>query len=151
VFLVKDSSKAREERIKQFLNEDAALSALLSVIHVEWTLKRAIIALGHSSNVVVRSKLRHCHGLEKYKNVWRDEVNPKPEHYLPVVVRNWQGLGRAFSLRHKLVHGAGSCGGEYATERVNWAIDAAEDIRTFCTKFDVDLDKRLPVRRSSKP
>jgi hypothetical protein len=148
VFLVKDSSKAREERIKQFLNEDPALSALLSVIHVEWTLKRAIIALGHSPNVVVRSKLRSCHGLERYKDVWKDEVTPKTEQRLPEVVENWQGLGRAFRLRHKLVHGVGSCGTEYAAERVTWAIDAAENIRSCCAEYKVDLDMRLPVRRS---
>jgi len=65
---------AREERIKQFLAEDASLSALLAVIHFEWTVRRAIIALGTSPNVVVRTKLKECHGLGKYKDVWKNEV-----------------------------------------------------------------------------
>ena len=151
MFLVQDSSEAREDRIQQFLDEDPALSALLSVIHFEWTLRRAIIALGHSPNVVVRSKLKVCHGLDKYKDVWKDEVTPKVEQRLPEVVRNWQGLGRAFSLRHKLVHGVGSCGRDHATDRVHWAIDAAKDIRSVCSKYDVNLDVRLPVRRNTSP
>ena len=74
MFLVQDSSVSREERIKQFLDEDPSLSALLSVIHFEWTVRRAIIALGKSPNVVIRVKLRGCQGLDGYKDLWRDEV-----------------------------------------------------------------------------
>ena len=60
MFLVQDSSSSREERIKHFLAEDASLSALLAVIHFEWTILRAIITLGTSPNVVVRAKLAKC-------------------------------------------------------------------------------------------
>lgn len=150
MFLVQDSSLSREARIKQFLAEDPALSALLSVIHFEWTARRAIIALGTSSNVVVRAKLKKCHGLDKYKDVWKDEVFPNVQLRLPEVVKNWDGLGRAFRLRHRLVHGATSCGTEYAKERVYWAIDATNDVRAVCIDNGINLDSRLPVRRSAK-
>lgn len=147
MFLVKDSSLSRENRIKQFLNEDPSLSALLSVIYFEWTARRAIIALGTSPNVVVRKKLKNCHGLDKYKDVWKDEVFKKVQLRFPEAVKNWGGLGRAFRLRHRLVHGATSCGTEYARDRVCWAIDAANDIRSVCINHGIDLDSRLPVRR----
>ncbi|PSB14877.1 hypothetical protein C7B76_15015 [filamentous cyanobacterium CCP2] len=152
MFLVKDSSEVREKRIKQFLDEDPALSALLSVIHFEWTVRRAIVALGSSPNVVVRAKLKNCHGLDKYKDVWKDEVFPNVRLRLPEeVVKDWTGLGRAFRLRHRLVHGATSCGTEYAKERVYWAIEATNDVRSICFKKGINLDSRLPVRRVCKP
>lgn len=147
MFLVKDSSLSRENRIKQFLNEDPSLSALLSVIHFEWTARRAIIALGTSANVEVRKKLEKCHGLDNYKDVWKDEVFPRVQLRFPQAVNNWDGVVRAFRLRHRLVHGATSCGIEYARERVCWAIDAANDVRSVCINHGIDLDSRLPVRR----
>lgn len=150
MFLVQDSSLSRENRIKQFLTEDPALSALLSVIHFEWTARRAIIALGTSPNVVVRAKLKNCHGLDKYKDIWKDEVFPNFQLRLPEVVKNWDGLGRAFRLRHRLVHGATSCGTEYARERVYWAIGATNDVRAVCIDNGTNLDSRLPVRRAAK-
>jgi hypothetical protein len=152
MFLVQDSSLSREARIKQFLAEDPSLSALLAVIHFEWTVRRAIIALGTSPNVIVRAKLKNCHGLDKYKDVWKDEVFPNVQLRLPdEVVKNWEKLGRAFRLRHRLVHGATSCGREYASERVYWAIEATNDVRSVCTDHEINLDKRLPVRRYTKP
>lgn len=147
MFLVQDSSTAREARIQQLSVEDPTLSALLAVIHVEWTFRRAIIALGTSPNVDIRKQLQHCHGLKKYKNLWGDEVSPKTEKKLPEVVKDWQSLHRSFSLRHRLVHGVSGCGHEYAQERTNWALAAAADVREFCSVHDVDLDSRLPVRR----
>lgn len=148
MFLVQDSSESREARIKSFLAEDPPLSALLAVIHFEWTVRRAIIALGTLPNVVVRAKLKNCHGLDRYKDVWKDEVSlGDVQKSLPEVVKNWEGLRRAFRLRHRLVHGATSCGTEYASERVNWAIEATNNIRGVCIARAIDLDSRLPVRR----
>ena len=154
MFLVQDSSLSREERIKQFLAEDPSLSALLAVIHFEWTVRRAIIALDKSPNVTVRTKLKSCHGLDKYKDVWKEEVLQNEQRnvqlHLPEVVKNWDGLARAFRLRHRLVHGAASCGTEYASKRVHWAIDATNDIRSVCTGQGINLDARLPIRRCAK-
>ena len=150
MFLVKDGSESREERIQQFLSEDPALAALLSVIHLEWTVQRAIIALGDSPNMVVRQKLDGCHGHKAYKELWKEEIVHKTNRpTLPVVV-NWEGLLKAFKLRHILVHGVQTCGPEYATERAEWAIAAAKNVREFCLHKEVNLDKRLPVRRQKQ-
>ncbi|QYO63999.1 hypothetical protein [Leptolyngbya sp. 7M] len=150
MFLVRDSSSSREERIERFLEEDPALAALLAVIHFEWTVRRAIIALGTSPNVVIRETMEKCHGLSRYKQVWQEEVFPNVQRRLPEVVRNWDGLDRAFRLRHRLVHGVTSCDPEYAKARVRWAIDATNDLRVFCGNNGIDLDSRLPVRRAAK-
>jgi len=148
MFLVSDTSISRESRILGLMTEDPALSSLLAVIHFEWTIRRAIIALGSSPNVDIRKKLEGCHGDQKYKQLWREEVSPRVNKRLPEIVRNWDGLKKSFKLRHKLVHGVGSCGkSDYACERVKWAIEAAADVREFCSLNNVDLDSRLPVRR----
>ena len=126
MFLVQDSSLEREERIQKLASEDPSLSALLSVIHFEWTVRRSIIALGTSPNVDIREKLKKCHGCEAYKDIWKEEVFPNVHQRLPEVIRNWDGLLKAFRLRHRLVHGVSSCGTTYAIERVVWAIGACQ-------------------------
>lgn len=150
MFLVKDCSQQREERIQEFSQEDPSLSALLAVIHFEWTVRRAMIALGTLPNVEVRKKLAYCHGCDKYKNVWKEEVFPNVEQRLPEVVSDWQGLQKSFRLRHRLVHGISSCGSAYAVERTAWALDACRDVRELCTNYGVNLDSRLPVRKRPK-
>ena len=150
VFLVQDSSPSREERIQVLAQTDPALSAILSVIHFEWTARRSIIALGTSPNIDIREKLKYCHGCEKYKDLWKEEVAPNVNQRLPDIVKDWQGLRRAFSLRHRLVHGTSSCGAEYARDRMIWAIAACQDIRAVCASYNTDIDARLPVRRRSK-
>ena len=150
MFLVKDTSELREEKIKQFLNDDPALATLLSVIHFEWTVRRAIIALGDSPNVIVRQHLERCHGHQAYKELWKKEVVLNHQKTLPDVIGDWEGLLKAFKLRHLLVHGVQSCGPDYAAERAEWAILAAKDIRIFCAGKNVDIDARLPVRRQKK-
>ncbi|MEL7507317.1 MAG: hypothetical protein AAFN42_08280 [Cyanobacteria bacterium J06554_1] len=144
MFLVQDSSPAREQRIQKLLAEDPSLSALLSVIHFEWTVRRSIIALGTSPNVEIRAKLDGCHGCKAYKNLWKEEVFPNVNQLLPDVINDWNGLLKAFRLRHRLVHGVSSCGLTYATERVEWAIDACQNIRELCITHKIDLDARLP-------
>lgn len=152
MFLVKDTSESREARIQTILIEDPPLAALLSVIHFEWTVRRAIIALGASPNVEVRKRLERCHGDDKYKDLWRDEVFPKRHKRLTEVVTNWEGLRSSFRLRHKLVHGVQTCSEDHAAERALWAIAAAVEVRSFALNHGIDLDARLPVRRrSGKP
>jgi hypothetical protein len=150
MFLVQDASATREARIQQLSVEDPSLSALLAVIHVEWTLRRAIIALGTSPNVEVREKLEGCHGLKKYKELWKAEVFPNTQQGLPDVVKNWEDLQRSFRLRHRLVHGVSGCDRAFAIDRVNWALIAAANIREFCCQHHVDLDARLRVRQRAR-
>lgn len=147
MFLVKDRSPLREERILKLMGEDASLSVLLAIIHFEWTVRRAIVALGTSPNVEIRKKLRDCHGAEKYKAVWKEEVFPQKNKRLPEVVNDWEGLLKAWNLRHRLIHGASSCGKDYAQDKVISALHASKNIRDFALLHEVDLDERLPVRK----
>lgn len=150
MFLVSDGSSAREDRIKQIADDDPPLAALLAVIHFEWTVRRAIIALGTSPNKEIRRLLERCHGHRAYKKLWEAEVDPKVHKRLPDVVGNWDDLLQSFKLRHRLVHGVSSCDPEYANKRVVWAIAASTNVRNFCAEHSVNLDERLPIRRRKK-
>ena len=151
MFLVSDASESREIRIQNLLVEEPALAALLAVIHFEWTIRRSIIALGTSPNVDIRKELEKCHGDRKYKDLWKREVFPRVDKRLPKIIKNWDGLQKSFKLRHKIVHGVRFYGkSEYTQERVQWALNAAIDVRNFCITHNVNLDSRLPIRRKSK-
>jgi len=150
MFLVKDRSPLREQRILKMMEEDASLSLLLAIIHFEWTVRRAIIALGTSPNLEIRKKLRDCHGAEKYKTVWKEEVFPRRDKRLPEVVTDWEGLLKAWNLRHLLIHGVSSCGKDYAQNKMISALHASKNIRDFASSHEVNLDERLPVRMRKK-
>lgn len=150
MFRVKDTSTIREARIARVAADDPQFAVVLSIAHVEWTLRRAIVALGSSPNTELRGRLLACHGLDAYRNLWRDEVLPITRMRLPQVVQNWDGLIRAFRLRHVLIHGVRSCAPDHALRRVEWALAAARDIHTFCGAHGFDLDSRVPVRRQKR-
>jgi hypothetical protein len=149
MFLVRDDSIAREARIHALVATDPPLAVILGAVHVEWTVRRALLALGRSPNVVLRTRLARAHGLDHYKDLWKAEVvRARGAPSLPQLVRRWPELRRAFLLRHRLVHGARSCTATYASPKVAVLLEAAADIRAFCRAQGVDLHVRLPVRRA---
>jgi hypothetical protein len=148
MFLVSDDSPTREVRIRAALTTEPPLAVILGAVHVEWTVRRAILALGRSPNVVLKVQLTRAHGLDQYKDLWKTEVvQARHVPTLPQIVGRWVELRKAFTLRHRLVHGASSCTADYAAPKVTVLIEAAADIRTFCRTQGVDLHARLPIRR----
>ena len=71
MFIIKDNYKERKNRVKGFLKTEPPIAIILSAVHFEWTIRRAIIALGYSSNKEIRIKLFCCHGLETINNYGR--------------------------------------------------------------------------------
>lgn len=152
MFLVGDASDAREARIRSFLRSEPPIAVILGAVHVEWTLRRAVLALGRTPNVVLRQQMARCHGLDQYKELWRVEVAAGGRApTLPHVVRRWPELRRAFLLRHRLVHGASACGADYAAPKVEVLLESAANLRAFCAGHGIDLYARLPVRRAPRP
>jgi hypothetical protein len=152
MFLVGDDSPAREARIRAFLSTEPAIAVILSAVHFEWTVRRAVLALGRSPNVAIRAQMLRCHGLDQYKDLWRAEVVAgRRAPGLAQVVRRWPELRRAFALRHRLVHGALSCTTDHAAPRVEIMLAAAANVRSFCAGQGVNLHERLPVRRKPRP
>lgn len=151
MFLVGEHSVTREARIRALLTAEPPIAVILAAVNVEWTVRRAVLALGRSPNRDIRQRLVNCHGLDKYKELWKAEVSRGGRlPTLPQVVREWAELRKAFVLRHRLVHGANSCTAVYAMPRVEVMLAASADIRRFCADQGVDLHDRLKVRRKAR-
>lgn len=149
-FMVGDRQPERHERIRQFIKDgEPVISVLLATADFEWTVRRAILALGVSPNTHIRqSVLKNCSGLDKYKDAWKSEVKRRLGRTLPDVVGDWSGLIKAFDLRHRLVHGiTGTTGFGYAAEKVECILHASRSVTEFAKSNNVDLFGRLPVRR----
>lgn len=156
MFLVSDTRISRTEKIRTFITHDEVMIAiLLAAADMEWTLRRAIITMGHSPNAYIRAQvLRYCHGLSDYKKAWLSEVTPRFNVRLPEIVPDWQWLTHkekgAFTLRNKLIHGIhGSTGFGYAAIRVEQMLNASNSIHEFAQDNKIDLYSRLPVRRKA--
>jgi hypothetical protein len=155
MFLVSDSQSTRHARIKTFIGADSSIGALLATVDFEWTIRRTIIGCGLSPNSRIRTEvLSRCHGLDKYKEAWREEVGARfPEfRSLPSLLSDWKFLKeQAFPLRHRLVHGVeGSVGAGFARERTLALLKASSELCQFANGQGVKLYARLPVRRASR-
>ena len=149
-FLVDDKQPDRHAKIKSFLaNRENVIAVLLAAADFEWTVRRAILALGASPNADIRSGvLKHCSGLDKYKEAWTKEVKRNRAKGLADVVPNWGPFKEAFKLRHTLVHGvSGTTGKHYAEARINLILAASAAVSAFALEQGVDLYSRLPVRQ----
>ena len=147
MFLVKDDPAEREKKILDFVLTEPAIAVILAAVHFEWTVRRAIIALGESSNIVIRKRLERCSGLGELKKAWKEEVKSPIQGSLAEVVSLWPKVRCAFKLRGRLVDGGRSTGSGYAADRVKWLLQAAGDIRQLCETHKVNLHQTLPIRR----
>jgi hypothetical protein len=148
MFFVGDKPQNREKRIREFLLSDPAIAVLLAAAHFEWTASRAILFLSATPNTSLRKKLRRCTGLERYKDLWRDEVSAtRRSPCLASVVKDWSIFRRSFELRHELIHGRGTCTRNFASPRVDHILQAASDIHQFSADAGADLNSRMPIRR----
>lgn len=146
MFLNGDSAEDRQQRISGYAETEPFFALVLAAVHVEWTVRRACIALGRMPNVIIRKRLRRCSGLLRLSKEWIDLIH---EPSLPSIMNEecWLQLTRVFDLRNKLVHGEGTASPTYATGLVQVALQAAEKVRHFASIRGVDLYNRLPVRR----
>jgi hypothetical protein len=150
MFLVSDTLNDRQQRIRSFDNEDVIIGVLMATMDFEWTLRRAIIALGFQKNATVRNGvLANCSGLDRYNEAWRQQVKPRFHVTLPSIIPDWEFLKtQAFPLRHRLVHGIKVVTGvQFARDRRDCLLDASKAVVDFADEKRVDLYGRLPVRR----
>ena len=154
MFLVNDTVERRHQKIRSFLPREPVVAILLANVDFEWTVRRAIIALGINSNKTIREKiLSKCHGPEQYKDAWKAEVKARFSKGLPEVISNWEGLKSiAFKFRGQVVHGIrGMPSSKKTGEAVEIFLKASNDINEFAAVQKVSLfGKRLPVRRNAR-
>ncbi len=150
MFLVSDTPKARQEKIRLFLEREPAIAVLLAAADFEWTVRRAILALGTNPTKFIREKvINRASGLDDYKDSWRKEVKPRFGVGLAEVIPAWEFFKKqAYPLRNRLVHGvSGSVGTPYATERVEAILRASAALVTFAECHQVPIYGRH-IRRT---
>ncbi|MFO0905740.1 MAG: hypothetical protein U0939_22220 [Pirellulales bacterium] len=150
MFFVNDTVVQRHKKIQAFVATEPVIAVLLGAADFEWTVRRAIIALGESPNMDIREKtLNGCHGLDAYKTAWKKEIQPRYKSALAEVIPQWQFFReQAYPLRHKIIHGViGTVGADYAGERIAAMLNASRALCEFAGQHDCDLYQRLKVRR----
>jgi hypothetical protein len=151
MFLVGDSPEWRDAKIRRYLRQEPSVAVLVAAAHFEWTVCRAVVFLSLTPNRELRRGMRDVYGLREYKRFWRDEVAAvRNGKTLPVVVRNWSAVAKAFEMRNRLVHGRDRATRNMALPHVDALLIAAANIRDYCSQLGVDFNCRLPVRRSSR-
>ena len=148
MFLVSDTRSSREAKIRSFLQDDPAVAVILAAADFEWTVRRAIVALGRSPTKVIRQHLAECYGLDRYKEAWKQEVQPRFGIGLAGVVPEWQFFReKAYDLRHKIVHGlSSSVPVAFGQSRLDSILAASSAVTTFADSAGEPLYGRI-IRR----
>jgi len=151
-FNLTDSYEQRQKVILEMLDTGLPGVAVISAASdLEWTLRRAIVALGMSPNRDIHKKIEKTSGLRIYAKHWNAEVGARFNQSLELLIADWDNfVDKTYKLRHKLVHGAISkTTTEYATPRVEEILRATKAIIDFAKQNGIDLYSRLPVRRNA--
>ena len=139
----------RHGKIRRYAVEDATIGLILAAVDFEWTLRRAILALGKNSTKHIKaevlSKGRNS-GLDHYKKCWRDEVEPIHSISLPDFIGDWQSLRNAFELRNRLVHGRSVAGELFTKARMDVCLDASVRLIRFAEEHCSPLYGQRIVR-----
>jgi hypothetical protein len=131
---------------------DAGIAVVVAAADFEWTLRRAIVALGIRPNKVIRSEtLSKCFGLESYKRAWNREVLPHVKRRLTEVVPDWHTFTKCYELRNRLIHGTEPPPFvKYATEHVEPILAATTALVQFAKDHGEDLERELRSRRKDR-
>ena len=152
MFLVNDTRSSREAKIRSFLHEDdPAIAIILAAADFEWTVRRAIVALGSHPTKFIRKKIENLSGLAAYEKAWKQEVAKRVGGFelAQVVVPNWEYFKKeAYGLRNKTVHGAtSSVSVAFAQPRLDAMLAASAAVTKFATDNGEPLYDRM-IRRS---
>lgn len=163
MFYVSDTIEKRHLMIRSFYDKDhVCIAVLLASTDFEWTLRRAIVSLGIDPTADIRTVIKMYHKLIDYSNLWDKQVaknnkirNKKPwaSVRLSVLISNWDFLTKeALPFRNQIIHGFNTSPGlDYARDRCEAILYASKSIVDFSLSHGVDLYKRLPTRRRTKP
>ncbi len=134
MFTYKESIETRSAKIEAFLTkEHSAVAVIMAAANFEWTLRRAILALGKKPTAVLRKEIEKTSGIDRYRDQWKNEVVAGVKG-VPAVIPEWADLKEAYKLRHELVHGnKGTTGLGYARKRVETLLSASEALNQYVT------------------
>lgn len=153
MFFVSDTEAHKRRRILEFGRREPMIAVLLAAANFEWTVGRCILFFGNSSNVRIHECLQKTHGLKKYADLWGAEICQYDSSAAPPlneVVKNWAQFSEAFQMRHRLIHGRGTCSAKMATDPISQMLSAASDLYAFARARGKDLNTRASIRRKPK-
>jgi hypothetical protein len=132
MFTYKETVQKRREKIEGFLTKDlSAVAVIMAAANFEWTLRRAILALGKKPTAILRKKIEKTSNINRYKDLWKEEVVEGVKG-LPAVIPEWADLRESYKIRNELVHGnKGTTGLGYARKRVDVFLSAAEALNQY--------------------
>jgi hypothetical protein len=149
MFFVLDSQERKKKKIRDYLRREPMIAVILAAVDFEWTVGRCILfflaGLPTWSYVTawqIVTGLISTRQSGKRKLTGEDSAIPP----LAQVVKNWQDFKDAFNLRHRLIHGRGTCSRNMATGPVEIMLAAVDDLYAFADSKGIDPHDRLPVR-----
>jgi hypothetical protein len=156
MFFVSDTQQRRHGAIRGFLREETAtIGLILAAVDFEWTVRRAILALGVSPTKEIKHKFSESRvaGPDGYKRLWKEEPNRYTGRPITSVVKQWSKLvekpNGAFALRNRIVHGIiGSSGLDYVNSRAEVFLEAAVDLEKEANAYNCSV---YQVIRRIKP
>ncbi len=150
-----DSMESRRKRILLVSVLSPMAGFLLASVHLEWTIRRAILSLGRKSTKEMKEEMKKKHGLDAYKDLWNDEVvkasNPRRPRLPELVERardnssvgssvRWTDLIRAMKVRHTIVHGRECTAGvSFLENNIETLLGASETITSFVKASGGDI------------
>ncbi len=152
MFYVSDSRPLKERRINEYLLNEPMIAVLLAAANIEWTISRCLLVFSPHPTVEVRERLDQVHGLKRYKEIWKQELQSTDLQFpgLATIIREWDKFCVAFELRHRLIHGRDTCTRNMATNPVSRMLWAAGDLYDFASSRGVDLNAKLKARRRKR-
>ncbi len=156
-FLVRDGLVNRHNLIRKVYRNNVAMGIQIAHANYEWTMQRAIVALGRKMQVKPRLlQLDKGLSLNQYTRIW-DGLFVKSEgkqSIMPLmkIIKDWENFSKkGFILRHvvaKTHKGEVAIG--YREENLEILLSATEDVYKYLKSLGVDLYARMQPQRTKK-
>lgn len=158
MFFVSDTQQDRHKMIRAFLSpETAAIAVLLAAVDFEWSIRRAVLALGGSTTKHIQQSVlgrKDVSGPKGYKDAWNAEVVSYLTIGIDQAIPHWGRLidpdRGSFRLRNQIAHGIrGSVSLELATAKVDDFLLASQCLAKLAETQNTSLFRRI-VRRKPR-
>ena len=152
MFLVYDSHVERVKKIRSLIDFDIVIAVIVAAVYFEWTVRRAILALGASPTKYIRENYLKGATFKQYPQIWNKEVYPRLNKRIGDVLSNFAfGDNPAFTLRNRIVHGElGSVKFDFGKEKVEEILTAIEELNNFAITQYEPLSGRRIVRKKAR-
>lgn len=165
MFFVKNGgARQRREIVEEHANLNMAVGLVLATANFEWTFRRLVKTMSRAPLQNVKKCLARSFGVEKFKEVWNDEVS-RGVRGMPSLVElfenadvrwsgpkeNAPGIIEAFHERDKMVHGCRCRRGDgYLRKRIDVLLSAVDAMEKFADSNGCDINKNINVKSRMK-